>query len=133
MAVPSEPDETIYPPPAGGRWPVDHHQYLSVETQESKEKQYHGQVSDDEAQKELDILLAGINRVRSHLTGMLNTHGDIILNRWTKKSKNKREAILEATGAYQGILLGHQKNEDLSFESWVRDNGDFWSGARCAA
>lgn len=73
-------------------------------------------------------MLADIGKLRETLTMLLKSHGDLVLTRWTKKSKDKRKVILEACDIFAGAKApGAPEGEE---EQWMNFVGQVWSGAR---
>ncbi|KAK3627149.1 hypothetical protein LTR56_019363 [Elasticomyces elasticus] len=103
-------------------------QYLPVDIQKSGELMYSGQFTDEEAKKHIKTLLDIIKAARTTLSQTLKTHGDLILNRWSKKSKEKRAALLTSTTLLGAAAAGNDGPDPL--DRWIRSNGMTWNGAR---
>ncbi|KAK4897382.1 hypothetical protein LTR27_004902 [Elasticomyces elasticus] len=106
-------------------------QYLPVDIQKSGESMYSGQFTDEEAKKHIKTLLDIIKAARTTLSQTLKTHGDLILNRWSKKSKEKRAALLSSTTLLGVAAAGNDGPDPL--DRWIRSNGMTWNGARWMA
>ena len=50
-------------------------------------------------------LVQAVNFGREGINDFLGRNGDLILARWSKKSKQKREALLKTTELFQGTHL----------------------------
>ncbi|KAK4889797.1 hypothetical protein LTR27_011414 [Elasticomyces elasticus] len=70
--------------------------------------------------------LSEINTRRTTLHQVLETHGDLILARWSKKSRDKRTAILESTKVFGGTAQLDRGSND---GTWMRSSGRAFAGA----
>jgi hypothetical protein len=109
LPIDTAPATRIYPQPAewcnGCTREHGHCEYCkgnfySTVAQESGAQQYSGSFSTEEAQTKIqsDILEARENL--SYIQSKLHTHGDLILSRWSKKSKEKRGALLSTAAGF---------------------------------
>ena len=103
--------DEICPPPDGfcGCVLCDDH-FWSVKTQERERFRYQCKLSDNEAAEFLQHLLGEIDDSVNYLGEKLMTHGGLIMNRWSKKSKEKR-AITLSTAA--GEVFGEWPTSTL--------------------
>lgn len=94
------------------------HSFYSCEEQEEFMTAYHGRVSDKDASHIVAMHMQDIKKGRRHLIELLDSHGDMILNRWKKKSQAKRADLLRevAEGLYeqQWILPRYAYSLDAS-------------------
>ncbi|KAK5735757.1 hypothetical protein LTR17_007929 [Elasticomyces elasticus] len=70
--------------------------------------------------------LSEINTHWTTLHQVLETHGDLILARWSKKSRDKRTAILESTKIFAGTAQLDRRPND---GPWMRSSGRVFAGA----
>jgi hypothetical protein len=57
---------------------------------------YAGQYTDEDAQGDICAALWQTNKDLGYVKCVLKTHGDLILSRWTKKSKDERGTLLSS-------------------------------------
>lgn len=91
MAVP-----VIYPPPDGVHLDCelcDLH-FFSVDDQRSSERLYKTRIDDDEAQTAITSLLTDAKNNIDYVIEKLNSHGDLILKRWSKRSRDRRKELM---------------------------------------
>ena len=123
----------IYPPPedpycAGtippGKCQFYNRNFYSVTAQESGAQRYHGSLTTEEAQAEIDRLLKEARGDIAHVKAMLQTHGDLIASRWAKKSIDKRGQLLCATAEFcfgewpPGSTRQREKSPEDYFTAW---------------
>lgn len=101
---------------------------------------YAGELSDQLAQHLIRFYVDDTQRMRSELAASLRTHGDVVLRRWRKMSKDKRGKLLahvspSAFGSWPvkvGICTNSGCYEEhfyaCSFAPWLslRDMADDW-------
>lgn len=93
----------VYPPPENpyclgtippGRCDSCNRNFYSVAAQTSGVQRYHGSLTAEEAQAEINNLLTRIREDKADLKAKLHTRGDLIISRWSKKSIDKRGQLL---------------------------------------
>lgn len=67
--------------------------WRTLEDQNTR-RPYAGELSDAMAQHLLDFYLEDMDRIRRDLSSTLQSHGDIVLKRWKKMSRDKRGILL---------------------------------------
>ncbi|KXT18064.1 hypothetical protein AC579_4539 [Pseudocercospora musae] len=132
--------------------PEEAHQDCDVEARQWRHPQsqdksykgrarYAGKLTYDEALAATQNILIDMEELRFGLAMQLDTHGDLILSRWTKKSRDKRAAILsEASPTIFGSWprkKGHSEEQDgdccsraKAVAIWRRDHYVSWHQAR---
>lgn len=104
MAVP-----VIYPPPDGAHVDCelcDLHFY-PIEHQRSSQRTYQMSVDDNEAQEMITSLLIAAKNDMDYVKEKLETCGNLILARWSKRNRDKRGKLLnEAAGEVFDALPG---------------------------
>jgi hypothetical protein len=86
----------IYPPPEGAHIDCelcDLH-FFSVEDQQSSERVYKTSINDDEAQAAVTSLLTNAKNDMNYVKDRLNSHGDLIIKRWSKRSRDRRRELM---------------------------------------
>lgn len=68
--------------------------FYSLDHQERPEVGYHSEFSNTQAQKWLDTHLEATQDDLMYVKEKLRTHGDLVVSRWFKKSKDKRGRLL---------------------------------------
>ncbi|KAK4545913.1 hypothetical protein LTR36_002477 [Oleoguttula mirabilis] len=88
----------IFPPPAGlhADCALCYQHFRPVEDQQKECFKYAGHLSDLQADRLIQEVLQQSTYNLEYVKAKLETHGDLILTRWTKKSKDKRAAILSS-------------------------------------
>ncbi|KAI8648819.1 hypothetical protein NCS56_01497800 [Fusarium sp. Ph1] len=69
--------------------------FYTVKEQYSPDLSYRRRLSDKEAERSVLSAVEDIHRRRTSLTKRINVFGDVLLSRWKKRSKAKREALLK--------------------------------------
>ena len=88
----SDLEASICPPPCDC---VDcQHSFYTSEEQYDPRFSYRGRVSHPDAQRIATRHVQDAQQDREHLLQRLTSHADVILNRWKKKSREKRQALL---------------------------------------
>ena len=109
MADRGRAEKKLYPPPPE----TDCHppgcdfrnkMYRTLESQ-GEGHYYSGHLSDKMAQHLINIHIRDAKMHRVALQSILETHGDLILSRWTKKSKQKRADFFEEVILGSSLLL----------------------------
>ena len=87
-----EKDTPIFPPPCEC---IDCGDQLYFSSEQNMPQfAYTGKVSDAEAKKILGDFVAGIYSDHQFLEKQCHLHGDVIMNRWKKKNRDKRAVLL---------------------------------------
>jgi hypothetical protein len=68
--------------------------YHSVDHQVRGKRCYNGALTHDQARKQLDSIMKETNDNLAYMRQKLQSHGDLILSRWSKKSRDKRGTML---------------------------------------
>jgi len=99
----------VYPPPPGvhSNCAVCDENYYTVETQQNAISDlnieskictlYKGYfITEEAAQQSLYTVIKGAIEDFEYIRGVLRSHGDLVMSRWTKKSKDKRGVLLDS-------------------------------------
>jgi len=86
--------EICHPPDGYDDCPLCENHFWSVKIQESGHNEYEGKLNDEEAAYSIRMLLEDVRGDTDYVKAKLETHGDLILTRWSKKSMAKRADIL---------------------------------------
>ena len=88
----SDLEASICPPPCEC---VDcQHSFYTSEEQHNPRFSYRGRVSDLDVQRIATRHVQDVQQDREHILQRLASHADVILNRWKKKSREKRGELL---------------------------------------
>lgn len=98
----------LHPPPAGLHCGDPTQQsnceycegnFYSTAVQESGKRRYHGSVTAEEAQNEINRTIKETSENLFYVKSKLDTHGDLIVSWWSKRSIDKRGALLSTAAA----------------------------------
>jgi hypothetical protein len=74
--------------------------YYSVATQASGAQRYQGSLNTVEAQAAIRNLLTKSQENVDYIKGKLQSHGNVLASRWSKKSIDKRRKLLSASAEF---------------------------------
>ncbi|THX37572.1 hypothetical protein D6D10_05775 [Aureobasidium pullulans] len=89
-------------------------QFIRMDVQHIDCLRYEKVVSPADAKSTISTFVAQINKDRAHLVEICDKFGDIILSRWKKKSRDKREALLL------------EADPTIEKQAWYRLANDGW-------
>ncbi|KAK5701128.1 hypothetical protein LTR17_022850 [Elasticomyces elasticus] len=118
----------VYEPPSGCHLDCRDcgAQYLSTTIQQSHECLYPASYTYAMAAAKIKKSLHDIDVHRTTLHEVLETHGDLILARWSKKSRDKRTVLLESTKIFGGTAELDRRPND---STWMQSSGRIFAGA----
>lgn len=116
---------SIFPPPKEAHVEClycDAH-YLTVDAQLMHGRRYNGSYNDTEAQSVIDHTIETTTKSLKTVKNFLKTHGDLILSRWSKKTKKQRGLLLSTAakscfGEWDPVSLLFSKDQ-----SWIWAHG----------
>lgn len=118
---------SIFPPPKEAHVDClycDAH-YLTVDAQLMHGRRYDGSYNDIEAQKVINHTIETTTKSLEVVRNSLKTHGDLVLNRWSKKSKKQRGLLLSTAarsvfGDWCPVSLSLSKDQYWVWGEWLK-------------
>jgi hypothetical protein len=98
-----------------------------MDTQHSCEHHYQASVTDDNARFEFDCMRIDTKHNLAYIKSKFETHGDLILSRWSKKSHEKRKITLVTAAPSCFISETHLASMRLELRNLVNiGNTQIW-------
>lgn len=78
-------------------------------------QRYHGSLKKVEAQVVINNLLTRMQENLDYIKSKLQSHGDVAVSRWSKKSIDKRRKLLSASAEFCFVAHGHQDRPLIAY------------------